>query len=381
MKNVLSQRLQDAMALAVQVHGNMKRKGDGLPYIIHPITVLTLLTRWGADEDTCIAGLLHDVLEDVSEERKDDYRNTIAEKFGDTVLEIVEGVTEQDKSLPWKERKERYLEHLRKATEGSLVVSCADLTHNLFSLVAAYKEQGEEVWKHFNTTKQWKVWFIDQRTSILKERLPGRYVNELCGHLDDLNTLLSQPLPPEYVEAVGKDGRRLMFLIRTAGKTEEQITTEVMAAYLKYQAEKEKAMQGSYKVFVDDNFHYMDSNYRTVAGTFDSLEEAIRTCKHITIRSVMDQFEPGISAARMKEKYIAFGKDPYIISTAQNRIDDALPFSAWSFVTEDLCAMIIGEMQNSPLAEWRSRNTLLTPEDGSPEECIEQLLQRWSTRN
>lgn len=189
MKNILNQRLLKAIDLAVQVHGNMTRKGDGSPYITHPIAVCHLLAKWGANEDICIAGLLHDVLEDVPEEEIDTYRNKIGEGFGPDVLEIVEGVTEQDKSLPWKERKQQYLEHLKTASDESAIVSCADLTHNLFCLIEAYKEQGEEVWSRFNASNQWKVWFIDQRTNILKDKLPEKYTEELRSNLVELNTL------------------------------------------------------------------------------------------------------------------------------------------------------------------------------------------------
>ncbi|MFH1011696.1 MAG: HD domain-containing protein [bacterium] len=185
--------------MAVRVHGGMKRKGDDLPYLIHPIGVLALLVRWEADEDTCIAGLLHDAIEEAeSDEQRATYRKEIAESFGDHVLEIVEGVTEQDKSLPWKERKRRYLKHLKEAPEESLLVSCADKTHNVASLVEAYARDGEEVWKRFNAIKQWKVWFIDQAMNILKERLGEPYTAELRGHVTELNALLSRSLTPKH---------------------------------------------------------------------------------------------------------------------------------------------------------------------------------------
>ena len=196
---LLTPRLEQALELAIRVHGSMKRKGDGRPYLVHPMSVLGLLVRWDADEDTCIAGLLHDVIEDAEDDsRRAEYRKEIEEKFGKEVLEIVEGVTEQDKSLPWKERKKLYLKHLKEGAEESLLVSCADQTHNLASLVEAYTRKGEEVWKRFNAIKQWKVWFIDQVGDIFKERLAGKYAEEFLKHLKELNALISKPVPEEY---------------------------------------------------------------------------------------------------------------------------------------------------------------------------------------
>lgn len=197
MNTFLTPRLLDAVSLAVTVHSSMKRKADGLPYIVHPMAVFGLLARWGADEDTCIAGLLHDVLEDVPEEDKDRYRREIEQTFGCTVLDIIEGVTEQDKSLPWKERKKLYLTHLKAASRESLLVSCADRVHNTASLVEVYEKEGEKVWKWFNAPKWWMVWFIDEAAAILKERLDDAYLTELESHRNNLNALLSRTLSPE----------------------------------------------------------------------------------------------------------------------------------------------------------------------------------------
>ena len=174
---------------------------------------MALLVRWEADEDTCIAGLLHDVIEDAEHDvQRAEYRKEIHEKFGDAVLEIVESVTEQDKSLPWKEQKKRYLNHLKEASKESLLVSCADRTHNVAALVEAYAREGEEVWRRFNALKQWEVWFIDQVVEILKERLEEKYTEELRLHMNNLNELLSQVIPPEYrsvmTEISDQDGKK-----------------------------------------------------------------------------------------------------------------------------------------------------------------------------
>ncbi len=192
MKTFLTPRLEQAVELAIRVHGSMKRKGDGQPYLVHPISVLALLVRWDASEDTCIAGLLHDVIEDAdNDEQRAEYRKEIKEKFGKEVLSMIEGVTEQDKSLPWKKRKDLYLEHMKTASKESLLVSCADRTHNVASLIKSYKKDGEKIWKRFNAPKQLQVWFIDQIEIILKERLNDKYTAELYLHIKCLNELLS----------------------------------------------------------------------------------------------------------------------------------------------------------------------------------------------
>jgi (p)ppGpp synthase/HD superfamily hydrolase len=206
MTTLLTPRLLEAVTLSAKAHATATRKGSDTPYIVHPMAVFGLLAKWDADEETCIAGILHDVIEDAPTVEQSFYRVEIEDKFGPHVLEIVEGVTEQDKSLPWKERKDSYLAHLREASQQSLLVSCADQTHNLACLVEDYRREGETVWKRFNAIKQWKVWFIDQVRDILKERLEEKYVAEFLANLKELNALLSLPLPPEYLSGMSGEG-------------------------------------------------------------------------------------------------------------------------------------------------------------------------------
>ncbi len=54
-----------ALSLARRLHENQYRKGEKLPYIVHPIKVCTTLISYGIEEDIILAAaLLHDVLED-----------------------------------------------------------------------------------------------------------------------------------------------------------------------------------------------------------------------------------------------------------------------------------------------------------------------------
>jgi hypothetical protein len=62
---IFTGRIERAIALAIRAHDAQVRKGDGqLPYVVHPVTVALILSRYTGDEDTIIAGLLHDTLED-----------------------------------------------------------------------------------------------------------------------------------------------------------------------------------------------------------------------------------------------------------------------------------------------------------------------------
>ena len=55
-----SDRINHALAFAAKHHDRQVRKGTRLPYITHPANVAIILARYGRDDDTVVAGILHD---------------------------------------------------------------------------------------------------------------------------------------------------------------------------------------------------------------------------------------------------------------------------------------------------------------------------------
>lgn len=84
-------KIKNALDFATAKHAGQQRL-SGEPYIIHPIAVATILMNWNMDRDTVVAGLLHDVAEDTVTDLSE-----IAEKFGDSVALLVDGVTKISK--------------------------------------------------------------------------------------------------------------------------------------------------------------------------------------------------------------------------------------------------------------------------------------------
>ena len=95
-----------------------------------------------------------------------------------------------------------------------------------------------------------------------------------------------------------------------------------------------------YRVMVDDNFHYMDSDERWEHGTYETLEPALAACRGIVDRSLDEESRPGISADALFERYVRFGDDPFIV--VLDGADDSATFSAWSYAKER-CRVICGE--------------------------------------
>ena len=81
------EQIDRAVAFAEQKHSGQTRK-DGSPYITHPLAVAEIVAETGLDTDAIIAAILHDCIEDT-----DSTHDEIARQFGQTVAELVEGVT------------------------------------------------------------------------------------------------------------------------------------------------------------------------------------------------------------------------------------------------------------------------------------------------
>jgi 5'-deoxynucleotidase YfbR-like HD superfamily hydrolase len=148
-----------AIKFATKVHEidqKQKRKGKDISYITHPLTVALILSQINASEEVIIAGLLHDTVEDCSE----DYPVTlqdITKKFGQEISELVESVTEKERDLPWEERKKQALRHIKKFSHDMTLLKSADVLSNGTEIIDDYKEFGEEVFERFNAPKTDKI--------------------------------------------------------------------------------------------------------------------------------------------------------------------------------------------------------------------------------
>ncbi|MBM3583775.1 MAG: HD domain-containing protein [Alphaproteobacteria bacterium] len=120
MTTTLTDRFDRALLYATHVHGGQTRKGTGTPYVAHLLAVAATVLEYGGDEDLAIAALLHDSAKDQGgKARLDDVRN----RFGHRVAHMVEACSDGlantsagERKADWRQRKERYIAHLREAT-------------------------------------------------------------------------------------------------------------------------------------------------------------------------------------------------------------------------------------------------------------------------
>ncbi|MBN1485757.1 MAG: bifunctional (p)ppGpp synthetase/guanosine-3',5'-bis(diphosphate) 3'-pyrophosphohydrolase [Chloroflexia bacterium] len=182
-----SDRYELALRLAAASHREQERKGGVVPYVTHPFHVSLILRHYGFAEDVCIAGLLHDVVEDqeVPLER-------IVEQFGPRVAEIVAALTERKKNpqggkRPWAVRKREALEDLAQAPPEALAVKAADALHNVRCTLLDLDRLGDAVWGRFNSDALSIAGYYRRILQLARERLgPHPLVGELGGAVEEL---------------------------------------------------------------------------------------------------------------------------------------------------------------------------------------------------
>ena len=162
-----SARLASAFSLAVDLHGDHTRKGTGVPYITHLMTVSAMVGEYGGDEDLMIAALLHDALED----RPD--RITlpqIVHRFGWRVGRVVEGCSDctSKPKPPWEQRKRAFLQRLQTESADVKLVAAADKLHNTITLLRDVERVGDTFWNRFNAPKDRQCWYLRSCVDALK---------------------------------------------------------------------------------------------------------------------------------------------------------------------------------------------------------------------
>jgi GTP diphosphokinase / guanosine-3',5'-bis(diphosphate) 3'-diphosphatase len=131
--------IADAYNGAHAAHRGQTRK-SGEPFVYHPLATADVLAELRLDPTTISAALLHDVLEDTGVTKEE-----LAERFGDDVAEIVDGVTKL-KRLPSGNLEEAQAESLRKMIVAMsrdvrvIIIKLADRLHNMRTLAYLKRE-------------------------------------------------------------------------------------------------------------------------------------------------------------------------------------------------------------------------------------------------
>jgi len=152
---MFSPRIELAITTAIEAHGLRRRKAGSAFEATHALSVGLIVSDFGGAENSVVAALLHDTLEDTLLDQE-----VIRDRFGDYVLAIVTDLTEPKKPVAWRRRKEAYIECLRQSPrDESRTVASADKIHNLSSMVDGLENQGVTFIDMFTAGLEGMVWF------------------------------------------------------------------------------------------------------------------------------------------------------------------------------------------------------------------------------
>jgi (p)ppGpp synthase/HD superfamily hydrolase len=194
-----SDRINHAFAFAAKHHDRQVRKGTRLPYLTHPANVAIILTRYGRDEETVVAGILHDVIEDCVREgwTHEMLEERIATKFGEAVLDTVLAVTKRrtdGDGLEFSRDEVRtdYLDRLAAASESARWVCAADKVHNAGATLADLRRtiDADTVWGRFGGGREGTLqWFRDVSARLHAVGFDAPIMAELDALIRELGSI------------------------------------------------------------------------------------------------------------------------------------------------------------------------------------------------
>jgi (p)ppGpp synthase/HD superfamily hydrolase len=194
-----SDRINHAFAFAAKHHGAVAPPGAGMDYLAHPSNVAVILARYGCEQATIVAGILHHVLEEAGPDQWPVLEHKITDKFGPVVLAIARDAVEpkydrRGAERSWQSCKQEYLTLLALAEPRALDIIVADELHACGSTITALRRLGVEYVRTVSrAASDQTIWWYRSMLEILESRSewPRR---EMLSELRVLSTDLVRSL-------------------------------------------------------------------------------------------------------------------------------------------------------------------------------------------
>lgn len=214
-----SEKIQCAVAMACEAHEGQMRYAGG-DYVCHPLLVACILIELGMDNETIVAAILHDVVEDTGVELSE-----IKRQFGEDVALLVDGVTKITQ-MPFSTREEEQAENVRKMLMAMsqdirvIIIKLADRLHNMRT------NSGWDPQKRRDKAKE----TLDIYAPIA-HRLGIRAIKE---ELEDISLHLLDPMGCEEIEQnlSMRSDQRAAFLETIQGQLRERLNEYGMKPYV-----------------------------------------------------------------------------------------------------------------------------------------------------
>jgi hypothetical protein len=186
-----SDPINHALAYAAKHHDQEVRKGTRAPYFTQPANIAVILTRYGQEEQTVVAGILHNVVQDYATAgvASEMLLARIVEKFGPAVLETAHAVTERrydadGAEMAVSERRGDLLRRLDHASDASRWVYAAEAVHTGGTLIADLQRTQfpETVWRRYTAGRDGTiVWYRTLQVRLEEIGFRAPILEELTG--------------------------------------------------------------------------------------------------------------------------------------------------------------------------------------------------------
>jgi len=181
LSEMVSGKARSALIWAAEAHSGQVRKQvknslepeNSVPYIIHLVTVMNILTKSGASRNLICAGCLHDIVEDC-----DVTLDQIEQEFGERVARYVRAVTKTKdlQALPMEEKADAVLEMCLSAGVNGCALKSADLLANMSDLVWDAESGGKDTFSDlFGPAWEGKVCHYIRLAGLLSTEIELNY--------------------------------------------------------------------------------------------------------------------------------------------------------------------------------------------------------------
>lgn len=167
-KTIDTNIIDGAIRLATKAHEGVVRKGGSIPYIVHPMEAMVIVSTITDDQEVMAAAVLHDVVED-SDITIEDIRRDLGPRVADLVY------AETDSEVPglshiesWQHRKQTTIDRLSAASRDVQIVALGDKLSNIRAILRDYHRLGDSLWQRFNEKNVTRhAWYYHQLVKSL----------------------------------------------------------------------------------------------------------------------------------------------------------------------------------------------------------------------
>lgn len=269
----LSSYLEPAQVMSVkrayyyaeQAHtGQFRRSGE--PYITHPLSVANILASVRMDHESLMAAMLHDVIEDTGIPK-----DAISTQFGDTVADIVDGVSKLAK-IEFETQAEKQAKNFQKMALAMakdlrvIIVKLSDRLHNMRTLGALSAEKKRRIAKetleiyapiaHRLGMNDWRIEFEDRGFAAMHPLRANRLLASLHDVrgarqtiVDKIRESIETRLDRQHIDGLVIGREKHLFSIYSKMRTKYKSFKEIMDVF-------------AFRVIVDN----VDDCYRTLGA-------------------------------------------------------------------------------------------------------------------